>query len=414
MPSDARVRIWVVSELYYPEETSTGRFVTGIAEAFASNFEVHALCSQPTYFLWGTLAPKSEIRRDVSIERVWSTRLDKNSLMGKLLNMLTFTGSIFTRLVFSLKRDDLVLVVTNPPLLPYITAVASALTGARAVLLVHDVYPEVLTATGMMQRGALVERLLRRSSRWLYERMEKVVVIGRDMAGVVSKTAPAISSKVTMIPNWSDTKEITPAPRANSILLRRLNLQDRFVVQYFGNMGRTHGMEILAETAIELARAAPEAHLLFIGEGARRAALKDMLEKQRLTNWTLLPSCSPDELSDFLNSCDVAVITLLPGMAGVSVPSRMYNVLAAGKPIIAAVEDMSEVAYVVREHQVGWVVPPNDSASIVQAIIEARSMPAERARMSVRARAAAEDHYSAPRVHEQFHRLFAGLASKQR
>ena len=413
MSSDARARVWVVSELYYPEETSTGRFVTGIAEALASKYDVRVLCSQPTYSRRGTLAPRREIRGNVRIERVRSTRLDKNSVAGKTLNMLTLTGAIFVRLLFSLGRDNLVFVVTNPPLLPYVTILASMINGARTVLLVHDVYPEVLTATGMLRHGSLAESLLRRSSRWLYERMDRVVVIGRDMMDVVTKTAPTIADKIAVIPNWGDTEEIRPVARADAKLLRTLGLQDRFVVQYLGNMGRTHGMEILAETARALARVAPNVHLLFVGEGARKVWLTELVEKERLSNCTVLPGCAAGELSDYLNSCDVALITLLPGMAGVSVPSRMYNVLAAGKPIIAAVEDASEVARVVREHEVGWVIPPNDSASIVRAILTAKSDVDGRVEMSTRARAAAEDHYSASRVSEQFHRLFARLASEQ-
>ncbi len=413
MVSDARVRIWVVSELYYPEETSTGRFVTGIAESLASSYDVRVLCSQPTYAGRGTLAPKREVRRGVSIERVSSMRLDKNSLVGKVLNMLTFTGSIFTRLLLSLTHGDLVFVVTNPPLIPYVTAVASTIKSAQTVLLVHDVYPDVLVVTGMIKRGSLSEQLFRRSSRWLYGKMARVVVIGRDMAVIVSRTAAEVSDKLAIIPNWGDTEEISPIPRSDAKLLQKLELQDRFVVQYFGNMGRTHGLETLADAATELARVAPDVHFLFIGEGARKEALAEIIEKRSLKNCTILPSCGPDDLSDYLNSCDVAIITLLPGMAGVSVPSRMYNVLAAGKPIIAAVDDASEVAHVVREHEVGWVIPPDDSAGIVRAILDAKSEVIGRARMSIRARAAADDLYSAPRVHEQFNRLFAGLASAQ-
>ena len=131
---------------------------------------------------------------------------------------------------------------------------------------------------------------------------------------------------IELIPNWADLEDIAPSDRQENALLSTLGIADRFVVQYSGNIGRTHGIDTLLSAADRLRD--DRVQFLFIGDGATS-----------------------------LNACDVAVVSLAPGMSGVSVPSRMYNILAAGKPIVAVADDESELARVVREEQVGWVVP---------------------------------------------------------
>jgi hypothetical protein len=116
--------VWVVSELYHPEETSTGQVMTGIAEGLAARFSVKVLCGQPTYAARGTRAPRAEVRRGVDIHRCVSSTLDKNRLAPRLLNAVTLSVSIFGQALRRFARGDLVLVVTNPPLLPFLMAAA--------------------------------------------------------------------------------------------------------------------------------------------------------------------------------------------------------------------------------------------------------------------------------------------------
>jgi colanic acid biosynthesis glycosyl transferase WcaI len=141
-------RLWVVSELYYPEETSTGHFLTHIAEGLAAHYPVSALCSQPTYSKRGSRAPRREVRHGVEIHRGLGTTFDKDVLPGKLANALTISLSLFLTALRRFRRGDVALVVTNPPFLPFLTRLACALRGARCVLLIHDVYPETLIAAG--------------------------------------------------------------------------------------------------------------------------------------------------------------------------------------------------------------------------------------------------------------------------
>jgi colanic acid biosynthesis glycosyl transferase WcaI len=401
-------RLWIASELYYPEDTSTGYFLTRIAEEMARSMPVTALCGQPTYAARGTRAPSRETRNGVSIRRCWATTLDKDRLPLKLINSATISVSLLVQALRRIRRGEKVLVVTNPPALPFFIALACSARRAVLLLLVHDVYPDVLVATGLIRRDGVLARLLKGLTRLLYRRAARVVVLGRDMKELVARRRGGDEDAVVVIPHWGDADEIAPAPRSENELLQRLGLEDGFVVQYSGNMGRPHALERVLEAAERL-RNLRDVHFLFVGAGAKRRWLEREVERSRLHSVHLLPYLPRSELRVSLNACDVAVIPFVAGMSGVSVPSRMYNVLAAGKPIIAIADETSELARVVREEGVGWVLPPDRSEALADTILEARAHPGRLEEMGARARAAVEQKYTLERVGRAYRELIENI-----
>jgi glycosyltransferase involved in cell wall biosynthesis len=399
-------RLWFVSELYYPEEVSTGYYVTKTAEGLAVDRPVEAICAQPTYAARGTRAPRNEVHRNVRIHRCRTTTLDKDNSLFRLVNLLTVTVSFFVEILARVRRREIVLVATNPPTVPLLALIASRLRGARCVLMMQDVYPEALVAGGWMPAESLPVRLLRRVQRTMYHSMDRIVVLGRDMKDLVSSNMTRHRDRIRIIPNWADLEEIRPAAREDNTLLRDLRLLDRFVLQYSGNMGRTHDLEHLVEAARRLG---DRAHFLFIGAGARKRWLESTVNAEKLGNVTILPLAPRSELNTSLNACDAAIVSFQPGMSGVSVPSRMYNVMAAGKPILAMADRDSELARVLQEEAVGRVVLPGDIDGLVGAIEELRNDPAERTRMGERARSAVERNYSYENTLSQYRGLIREL-----
>ncbi len=386
-------RIWLVSELYYPEETSTGYYITKIAEGMADNFEVHVLCGQPTYSARGVRAPRTEQHKGVHIERCIGTTLDKNVLMFRLINLLTLSLSTFFRAVGQFKRGDQVMVVTTPPSLPFIVAAACALRGAKYLLLIHDNYPEILVAAKKARPDGWFVRLMNWMNRKLYRGAQKIIVVGRDMKELVSGKMNGDAARIVTIPNWAELERVDPAPREQNRLLEELKLKDKFVLLYAGNMGYPNDLESIVKSAQELS-GKEEFHFLFIGAGVKKRWLEATVKKSNLRNVTILPPRPRDDQTNFLNACDIAVISFVDKMLGVSMPSRTYNTLAAGKPMIGIADTNSELAQVIREEQVGWVVPPGEPEKLVQAILEAQSSTQRLAEMSARARRAAETKYA--------------------
>ena len=225
----------------------------------------------------------------------------------------------------------------------------------------------------------------------------------------LAKLRPAEAGKVRCIPNWAENEIVRPTPRAENPLLRELGIADQFVVLYAGNIGKTHGMEVLAEAAAAL-REDARVHFVVLGFGAKKPWLEQYIATHGLRNVTVLAPRPRSEQIVFLNACDLALISFVPGMAGVSVPSRMYSQMAAGKPIVGVADEESELARVIREEQIGWVVRPGDAGGLVAAIREAAADPARREVMGARAAEAARTKYTFERADRAYQELFDELS----
>jgi colanic acid biosynthesis glycosyl transferase WcaI len=391
--SPARRRLWVVSELYYPEETSTGYYLTRIAEGLADDFDVKVLCGQPTYSARGTVAPKHEVHKGVEIFRAAGSTLDKNVVMFRLLNMLTLGLSVLFKAVSNFKAGDRVLVVTTPPSMPFVIAVASLMKGAAYTLLIHDNYPEILVATDKTTPTSFLFRTMSFCNRWLYKHASKIIVVGRDMRDLLLRKTEGLDIPIVTIPNWAELESVSPAPREENELLKELCLSDKLVILYAGNMGHPNDLTSIVDAAEEL-RDRSDIHFVFLGAGVKRKWLEKRVAELELTNVTILDPRPRSEQPVFLNACDVALVSLVGKMVGVSMPSRTYNILAAGKPILAQTEPGSEIARVVEEDNAGWTVPPGDGSRLAETIVEIDRERSRLVSMGNAARKSALEKYS--------------------
>ncbi len=364
----AKECLWVVTELYYPEETSTGFYLTRIAEGLADDFDVKVLCGQPTYSARGVVAPKHERHKGVEIFRASGTTLDKNVILFRLVNMMTLGISVFYRAFRNFRQGDKVLVVTTPPTMPFVVALASLLKGSSYVLLIHDNYPEILIAVGKSTPNSLVAKTIAFFNRWLYKYAAKIIVVGRDMHDLLARKTAGLDIPIVTIPNWAELESVSPSPRAENKLLHELGLSHKFVFLYAGNLGYPNDLESIVECARTL-RDRTDLHFIFLGAGVKRKWLENQVEQLLLENITILDPRPRSDQRIFLNACDVALVSLVTNMVGVSMPSRTYNILAAGRPVLALTEEGSELARVVEEDKIGWVVPPGDPSALTAVVI---------------------------------------------
>jgi colanic acid biosynthesis glycosyl transferase WcaI len=391
--SEKRQTLWVVTELYYPEETSTGYYLTRLAEGLTDDFQVKVLCGQPNYSARGIKAPKKETRRGVEIFRAAGTTLDKNVIVYRLVNMLTLGCSVFFKALRHFRKGDKVLVVTTPPSLPYITAAASLIKGAGYILLIHDNYPEILIAANKARADSLFVNTLNYLNRWLYKYAGKIIVCGRDMFELTGKKTEGLDIPVETIQNWAELENVEPLPRSENPLLKELQIENRLVFLYAGNMGYPNDIESIIECAAQLVDD-ERFCFVFLGAGVKRKWLEREIEEKSLKNVKLLEPRPRSDQNIFLNACDVAIVTLVKKMWGVSMPSRTYNILAAGKPILALTEKDSEITRVIEEDQVGWTVLPNEPEQLLQKIFEIYESQNNFEEMSKRARRSALEKYS--------------------
>lgn len=402
-------RLWVVSELYYPEQTSTGYFLTHIAEGLAHDFDVRVIAGQPGYSERTEKAPVQESRNRVFVRRVWATQFDKNRLLFRAINNLTFTLSVLFAALIRFRKGDQVLVVTNPPALPLCISIAAKVRGVRSYLLVHDVYPEILAATGLLKANSSTYRILKKVMQRAFDAFEQVIVLGRDMADIVANKLKE-PSRITVIPNWADVDEVKPIAKADNAFRREHGLDGKFVIQFSGNIGRSHDIELVLDAARRLQDRADIAFVFIGGGGGASPLATDTV--RTMHNVTVLPRQSRERLPSMLASSDATIISFVDGMLGLSVPSRMYNIMAAGVPIIASAHPSSELAKVVTEGKAGWVLPDRNVNTLVSLIREAASAGnTEPAQRGSNGRELVESMYSVQKVVASFKSVLSGGSS---
>lgn len=399
--------IYLLTELYYPETTSTGYFLTKIAEGLAQENEVKVITAFPFNHARLENVLQFEIVNRVEILRYKGTSFDRNILFWRLVNSFLFLIKSFYKLLLVCKREDILLVVTNPPLLPFIALLINLIKGSDIILLIHDVYPEVLVATKVSNPLSLIVKIGWLANYFLYKKSSKIITLGRDVFQLLESKVKIDKNKVCCIPNWAED-EIIPLSKKDNSLLQKLNLINHFIVLYAGNLGRTHGIEDLAEVASFL-KEKNDLHFLVIGAGGKKSWLENYIKENSLTNISVCPYLPSSEKIVSLNACDVALISFVPGMAGVSVPSRMYNQMAAGKPIIAVADEWSELAQVIQEEKIGWVVKPGDTQQLMNIIILAAQNPSLCAEMGIRAALVAKTKYTFSQADQSYKNLVKQL-----
>ncbi len=385
--------LWILTEVYYPEEISTGYYLTQIAEGLAAERPVSVITGQPKHMSRGLKAPKTEIRNGVEIFRVAGTTLDKNVFLFRMINMATIGIAVFIASLRRFKQGDRVMVVTAPPSLPVTTALACLIKGAGYTICVQDSYPEILVAVGATKPNSFFVSFVNFVNRWVYKHAQEIIVMGRDMKELFERKTLGLDIPVVAIPNWADLETISPTERSTNPLLAELGISDKFTFMYAGNIGHPTDVETIIDAAEKLLDR-DVFHFVFIGAGAKKPWLDAAVADGKLQNVTVLDYRPRSEQNVFLNACDVGLVALIKGMWGTAMPSRTYNIMAAGKPILALTDPGSELALVIDEEGIGIHIPPGDADLLVEKIVELHSRRDELAEMGHRARAAAEAKYS--------------------
>lgn len=405
-------RVVMACEVYEPLETATAHIMTAIAEGVGGQFPVRVITVDPGSSSDELPTPREESRGGVQVQRLRIKKLDKNRLLSRVVSAITSTAVISAAVFKCLRRGDALFVTTNPPLLVPVLAVIGRVRRARFVILVHDVYPDAMVAAGLSGPVKLFLPLLRWISVYGFRTAYRVVVIGRDMRELIQNRYGLTDGQLEYIPNWADTDSVKPQDPNDSKLRSELGLTDKFVVVFAGNIGRVQDIENIIEAA-KLLPPDGDIHLLFVGDGAKAYLLREPAVANALSNVTYIGQRPREQQQDFLGAGDVGLITLADGMFGVGVPSKFYNLLAAGKPIIAAVAEGSEVGRSILEEELGWVVPPGNPGALAQAIREAAANKSQLQPIGTRARQLAEFRFSPAEALAQYRSVFAAAFSAE-
>ena len=393
-------RVWLISEYYYPVVVTTGYYVTEIAEYLAGKgLDVGVITSNNTYYASDISSQlKSEQHHGVKIYRKVHGQINKDDNRKRVLRLLSLSFSFFWMSLRRLKKGDQVIVLTNPAFFMLFMPCVRLLTGCKYHILVHDIFPENLSSLGKVNKGGFY-KLLKRVFDRAYSKADSLISIGRDMSAVLDAKVKG-KTRIGLITNWADVEEVLPQDKEATETYQRIkDFEDGYVVfQFAGNLGKAQGLDNLL-AAVERVKE-PSAHFLFVGAGAKLDDI-DAFAKNH-SNTLSLGFVNRSLQNDFLNACDVGVVTLADGMYGLGVPSKSYNIMATGRPILYVGEADSEIAQCITEYEIGWVVKPNDPEALKLQIEEIAAQPGKVKMMGERARNVAETVFGKGVVLEQF------------
>jgi colanic acid biosynthesis glycosyl transferase WcaI len=353
-------KIVVVSQHYPPDQSTTAAIMAAIAG--------HLVALAPVLVLSGT--PGSASHETTGLDRPIVVEIKnrippKAALIRRGVAEALFTMRMFVALLLKLRHGDVALTVPAPFMLPYAVAAAAKLKGARSALIMHDLYPDVLVMAGLLKSSSFPARAIRGANALMFRALNAVIIIGRDTEALLLRYKGVTSDKIRFIPNWATlVPGVRPIQPDNPY--RRLHAA-RFLVGLSGNLGFTHDPDVVFESA-RLLRDDPDIHFLLSGWGIGFERLKQLQSDANLPNVTLVERVPEEDLEAFLAAADIWLIPYRKDLAGVSVPSRFYNLLAIGRPVLLLSEGNAEAALTVSEHGLGWVVEPGNPDELARTI----------------------------------------------
>lgn len=285
---------------------------------------------------------------------------------SRLLSWLAFSLHYFFYL-FRWKRPERILVVTNPPTAPIITALIARIRSIPFYILIFDLYPDALMQAGFVENKNYLFRIWNRINPWVFTKAEKIFTLSESMKEAVLKYMPDQRSNVKVIHNWADVSYIRPIPKSENSFLKKHSLSGKKIILYSGNMGLTHDLESLVGAA-EILRSQNDLCFVLIGDGGKKSALQKMVSSRKLDNVLFLPYQDAIDFPRAMASADIGVVTLGRGAEGISVPSKTYINLAAGLCLLAIAPKNSELSRLIETHQAGIICEPGDAMGVAEAI----------------------------------------------
>jgi glycosyltransferase involved in cell wall biosynthesis len=397
-----RLRLLVLNQYYWPGVEATANLLTELCETLAGEYDVTVVTgTTPEH------GPGVSERNGVQIVRVRSTTFDRAKLSLRAANYATYAFGVLRESLTASRRPDIVFCMTDPPFIGAIARLVARRHRAPLVVSSQDVFPEIAVKLGRLKNPVAVAALQRVISSYLRS-ADRVVVLGPTMQRRIEEKG-VDPRRITVIPNWGDAQNVTPLPRDND-WAREQGFAGKFVVMHFGNVGHAQDLDTLIRSTA-LLRDLDDLAVPIVGVGARHRELVALAERLEADHVRFLGWQPYEQRSAPISAADVHVVGLARGLAGYVVPSRLYGVLAAGRPVIAAAEAESETAILVDEVGCGIVVPPGDAPALARAIRDCHDGVYDLDEMGRRGRAFAERESNRELAVTRYRELLEDVAS---
>jgi colanic acid biosynthesis glycosyl transferase WcaI len=402
--------------VFAPDGVSTAQIMSDVAEDLQSAGnsvsvittlphqapDVAAASAQPIRQRWLGLLGSSSYR-GIPVLHTWASSRGR-STGGRLVTWLSFHFLGFLAALTAVERPDVIIVPS--PLLSagFVAWCITAVRGGRYIYNVQEMYPDLAVRMGALKNPLLIA-CLRWLERFVYNRASAITVIGGAMErALLEKGVPR--GKVHLVPNFVDLKTIVPVDRRNAFS-HEFGLTESFVVSYAGNMGRAQGLERLLAAASLLTKEST-IRLVFVGEGARTEALRQQAADMKLPNVQFVPHQPFARVPEIYGASDVCVVPMIDAISGEAIPSKVYRIMAAERPILALTAREGDLGSLVRSADIGVVLEPATPDAIAAAVLALKNDADLCRAMGARGRARVEGEFSRGRVARDYAALVQG------
>ena len=345
------MRMLFINQFFWPDSSATSQQLTDLVVALAARGEeIEVLCGDSGGYAAaaGSVAPRATVHR---VKAMPFTR----GKLGRVVSYLSFYASAFLR-GLTLRRPDVVVSMTTPPLISLLGTCIQILRGSRHYIWEQDVYPDIAVDLAHIRKGSLLHRITGALADFSRRRADGIIVLGECMRDRLVSRGVA-SNKIFVAEHWADSTSITPMARPGN--------PEELVLLYSGNLGLAHDLDTLLGTLLAL-RDDRRFRFLFVGTGGRRKALTQFCEENKIQAVEMRPFVDRDKLSEGLAAGDIGLVTQQESSCGSVVPSKVYGILAAGRPLLFIGPAAATPARIIRRHKCGWHFENGDVEGVTQ------------------------------------------------
>ena len=367
-------KLFVVNQFFPPDFAPTGQFINELVAHLGDNgTPIKVFTGLPAYAFNEVSALPLEIHNNVIIRRTRATQVSIHNIRGKAFHGFLFTVRSILHLLKNLKKDDILLLTTAPPFLPFIGYLLHLVKGSNYVCLIYDLYPDVAEKLGVISSENWIIKLWNRLNELTWKKATKVIVLSTSMKKQILKKQPKLGHKISVISNWSDPNWIVPIAKEDNWFAHKYNLTEKFTVLYSGNMGRCHDIQTILDVA-SLLQGYP-VQFVFIGGGPKYRSSQNFVQTYGLDNCLFLPYQDKEILPYSLTACDLTLVSVEEGMGGIVAPSKFYSLLATGRPIAVICDKECYLNELVKKNQCGVTFANNNSDALANFILQISSNP---------------------------------------
>ena len=343
----------IVNQYFPPDFASTGQLIEELTNTLNNkNFNVKVLTGMPAYYFNQKFAKPFEKRKNILIIRSKLSRIIPKKLKGKIFNSIFFCLRVLTYLIFLNKKNNLIIYTTEPAYLPVFAWLYFKITKIPYIILVYDVFPEILVNLELMSSENIIIKIWEKFNKLSFDSAKEIIVLSSGMKNKIHSNYLIPKTKINNIPSWADEKSIYHKSKAKNYFLKKHKLENYFIVLYSGNQGRCHDIFTLVNAA-KILKNEKNILFLFVGDGFQNKFLRQECVKKKLTNCVFLPFQDKKDLPFILSSASVGVVSLSKEISGLIAPSKLYGHLACGTPIAAISGKDSYLKKLIEDYKCG-------------------------------------------------------------